>query len=130
MDQTFAGGKTSGVAPTPDVEEPAASEATPSSNFEYPRLTCPQQHPSLPNFVRKLFLTFFFGLLYHKIMTTITLEKIEKEIKDSTPQIQRRLLEHLPTLFKYSASDLSLLKLAGKSFDFWNNTDDAVYDRL
>lgn len=63
-------------------------------------------------------------------MTIATLEKIEKEIKESTPLIQRRLLEHLPNLLKRHSPDLSLLKLSEQSFDFWDNSDDAIYDRL
>lgn len=63
-------------------------------------------------------------------MTTITLEKIENEIKNSTLESQRRLLKRLPHLLKYRVPDLSLLKLSELSFEFWNNADDAVYDRL
>ena len=29
-----------------------------------------------------------------------------------------------------SAQDFALLKLAERSFDFWDNADDAIYDRL
>jgi hypothetical protein len=29
-----------------------------------------------------------------------------------------------------SPQDFALLKLAERSFDFWNNADDAMYDRL
>lgn len=63
-------------------------------------------------------------------MTTSALEKIENEIKNITPENQRRLLERLPRLLKYRIPDLSLLKLSERSFEFWNNADDAVYDRL
>lgn len=66
-------------------------------------------------------------------MTSVTLEKlekIEKDIENIPSETQRRLLEHLPDLLKRQPTNLALLKIAEKAFDFWHNPDDAIYDRL
>lgn len=60
----------------------------------------------------------------------ITLEKIEKAIQKAEPEEQRQLLIKLPHLLKISFDDLVFLKLSEKSFDFWNNVDDTVYDSI
>jgi hypothetical protein len=49
------------------------------------------------------------------------LEQGAKKADASAPQ--RRVRTLLP-------QDLALLKLAEPSFDFWNNGDDAIYDRF
>lgn len=61
---------------------------------------------------------------------TLTLEKIEKAIQKAEPEEQRQLLVKLPHLLKISFSDLVFLKLSERSFDFWNNTDDEIYDSI
>ena len=60
----------------------------------------------------------------------MSLEEIEKPISSAPPEAQRQLLRDLPHLLKISLSDLALLKAAEPAFDFWNNPDDAVYDRF
>jgi len=62
--------------------------------------------------------------------TRLPLEKIEEAVQKSPPEEQRRFLTNLPHLLHISPSDWMLLKLAEESFDFWNNPDDIVYDRL
>ena len=59
-----------------------------------------------------------------------SIEKIAEEIGKAAPEDQRKLLTHLPHILKISLSDLGYLKLSENSFDFWNNPDDAVYDKL
>ena len=58
------------------------------------------------------------------------LRAIESAIQGATPAQQMRLLRRLPRLLKLAPSDLALLKVSKSSFDFWNNPDDVVYDRL
>ncbi len=60
----------------------------------------------------------------------MTLAQIEKAISKANFEQQKRLLADLPHLLKIHAADLGLLKAAEPSFDFWNNPDDIVYDRL
>ena len=60
----------------------------------------------------------------------MTLAQIEKAISNSKPESQRKLLKDLPHLLKIASSHLQLLKAAEPSFDFWNNSEDIVYDRL
>ena len=59
-----------------------------------------------------------------------SLEEIEQAILDAKPEEQKRLLGDLPHLLKIPAMDFALLKIAEPSFDFWNNTDDMIYDHL
>ncbi|HSX82537.1 MAG TPA: hypothetical protein VLQ80_28750 [Candidatus Saccharimonadia bacterium] len=49
------------------------------------------------------------------------LEQRAKKAGFGAPQRRGRTL---------SPQDFALLKLAQRSFDFWNNADDALYDRL
>lgn len=63
-------------------------------------------------------------------MADMTLNQIETVIAKAKPEQQRRLLARLPRLLKISAADITLLKLAEGSFDFWDNPDDAIYDQL
>jgi len=58
------------------------------------------------------------------------LEKVEKEISQLEKEEQKKLLEDLPRLLKVSLDDLLLLKIAERSFDFWSNPEDKVYDNL
>ena len=59
-----------------------------------------------------------------------SLEQIEQAISQANRGLQQRLLRDLPHLLKIQAADLALLKIAESAFDFWNNPDDVVYDRL
>ena len=68
-------------------------------------------------------------------METITISKKEYQ----TLKRAQRALEQRATKARYGApqrrgrtltpQDFALLKLAERSFDFWNNADDALYDR-
>ncbi len=59
-----------------------------------------------------------------------SLKQIEQAIKHSAREQQQQLLKDLPQLLHISPTELSLLKNAEPSFDFWNNPDDTQYDRL
>jgi len=63
-------------------------------------------------------------------MSVTTIEKIEEQIQKAKPEDQQHLLLKLPHLLNISSSDLVLLKLSERSFGFWNNLDDTVYDSL
>ena len=65
-----------------------------------------------------------------KMKNKISLKEIEQAILNAEPEEQKRLLGDLPHLLKIPAPDLALLKIAEPSFDFWNNTDDLIYDQL
>ncbi len=65
------------------------------------------------------------GENYTKTMTLKTLEKAVKKLK---PEEQRKFLRDLPTLIRFSKEDLARLKAAEKSFSFWENPEDSVYD--
>jgi len=58
----------------------------------------------------------------------MTLKAIEKAVKILRPSEQRKLLCDLPLLINLSIEDLARLKTAEKSFSFWNNSEDAIYD--
>jgi hypothetical protein len=69
-------------------------------------------------------------------METITISKKEYQaLKRAQWELEQRAKKagfgapqrHGHTLLP---NDLALLKLAEHSFDFWNNADDAMYDRL
>lgn len=60
----------------------------------------------------------------------MTLGQIERAIEKSEPEDQRRLLVRLPKLIGLDFDTPTLLKLAGPSFEFWNNEQDSIYDRL
>jgi hypothetical protein len=59
-----------------------------------------------------------------------TVEEIEKAIERLNIAAQVRLLKELPERLKISPDDGARLKLAESAFGFWNNPDDAVYDKL
>ena len=60
----------------------------------------------------------------------LSLKAIEQAIEQCRPEEQRRLLAALPHLLKISVVDSAHLKLAEPSFQFWDNSDDAIYDTL
>ncbi len=60
----------------------------------------------------------------------MTLKTLEKAIQKLKPEEQRKFLRDLPALIRLSKDDLARLKAAEKSFAFWNNPEDAVYDHL
>jgi len=59
----------------------------------------------------------------------MTLRSIEKAVKKLKPEEQRKLLRDLPSLI-FNREDLLLLKASERSFAFWDNPEDAVYDKL
>ena len=59
-----------------------------------------------------------------------TLKEVEQAIQKFPAELQQKFLIELPHLLKISLGDLSLLKLAENSFDFWDNPEDSVYDNL
>jgi len=60
----------------------------------------------------------------------MTLKTLEKAVRALKPEQQRKLLSDLPSLLRFSPDDLLRLKAAQQSFAFWNNPQDAIYDRL
>jgi hypothetical protein len=62
--------------------------------------------------------------------SSVLIKKVGKEIQKSKPEEQQEFLTMLPHLLNINLSDLLFLKLSEKSFDFWNNTEDMIYDSL
>ena len=61
---------------------------------------------------------------------TFSLDQLEATISRAPVEQQRAFLAHLPQLLRLPAADLGFLKAAEQSFTFWDNPDDAIYDRL
>lgn len=59
----------------------------------------------------------------------MTLKAIEKAVKKLKPEDQKKLLKDLPALL-FDPEDILWLKAAEKSFAFWDNPEDWVYDKL
>lgn len=59
-----------------------------------------------------------------------SIKQLEKVLSNAKPEEQRVFLARLPRILKISWSDLTLLKASQKSFEFWNNKEDAIYDKL
>ncbi len=66
----------------------------------------------------------------HPFAMPLSLDQLEATLRQAAPEQQRTFLARLPHLLDLSASDVGLLKAAERSFAFWDNPDDAVYDRL
>ena len=62
--------------------------------------------------------------------TGMTLKMIEKAIRTLKPDEQRKFLRDLPSLIHLSKEDLARMRAAEKSFAFWDNPQDAIYDHL
>ncbi len=60
----------------------------------------------------------------------MTLKTVEKAVKSLKPEEQRIFLSHLPKLIRLKSDDMARLKAAEKTFSFWNNPQDAIYDTL
>lgn len=60
----------------------------------------------------------------------MTLKALESAVRALKPEEQRRLLSNLPALLRISPDDLLRLRAAEGSFSFWDNPEDAIYDRL
>ncbi|MCI0743807.1 MAG: hypothetical protein L0Y58_00225 [Verrucomicrobia subdivision 3 bacterium] len=61
-------------------------------------------------------------------MSTIT--EISEAIERLDVKEQLELLRILPQHLKISPEDLAWSRLAEPAFDFWDNPEDAIYDRL
>lgn len=60
----------------------------------------------------------------------MSLEQIEKAIKQLDEADQKKLLRDLPKLLKINSETFWWLKIAEPSFTFWDNKEDAVYGHL
>jgi hypothetical protein len=60
----------------------------------------------------------------------MTLKQIEKAVQTLRPAQQKKLLADLPALIHISNEDMMRLKAAEKSFAFWDNPEDSIYDTL
>lgn len=58
----------------------------------------------------------------------LSLHQVESVIRRARPEEQRVFLMHLPQLLKLAPEDIRFLKAVESSFEFWNNSDDAIYD--
>ena len=59
-----------------------------------------------------------------------TVEEIGEAIEKLEMNEQVELLRVLQRRLELSADDLTWSQLAEQSFEFWNNADDAIYDKL
>jgi hypothetical protein len=59
-----------------------------------------------------------------------TVAEITEAIERLDVQSQVRLLEELPSHLKIKPEDVGWLRASEKSFEFWDNADDAIYDSL
>jgi hypothetical protein len=60
----------------------------------------------------------------------MSLYEIEQAIKELDKASQRELLRDLPKLLELNPESYALLKVAEPSFEFWNNSEDDIYDTL
>jgi len=56
--------------------------------------------------------------------------QVVRIIQEFKTQERDQFLQLLPTLLNISLKDYGWLKMAESSFEFWDNEEDAVYDRL
>jgi hypothetical protein len=69
----------------------------------------------------------------HLLNVGITISKKEYQALKRAQQELERMAEQREGQRRgktLSAQDFALLQLAERSFDFWDNADDAMYDRL
>jgi hypothetical protein len=60
----------------------------------------------------------------------ITVSEITQAIDQLDARSQVQLLEQLPSYLKVKIEDIAWLRAAESAFDFWNNPEDAIYDKL
>jgi len=60
----------------------------------------------------------------------MSLQEIETAIVQLNKPEQQKLLSDLPQLINLKREDISYLKVAEPSFEFWENSEDVVYDKL
>jgi len=58
------------------------------------------------------------------------LKDVEDAIKLFSIEEKQQLLSDLPKLLQLNAEEVDLLKLAESAFQFWDNSDDSIYDSL
>ena len=56
--------------------------------------------------------------------------QINEAIEHLDVREQIRLLQDLPAHLKIQPDDVAWLKAAEPAFEFWNNPEDAIYDKL
>ena len=59
-----------------------------------------------------------------------TVQEISEAIEHLDVHDQMRLLSDLPVHLKIQPDDVAWLKAAEPAFEFWNNSEDAIYDEL
>jgi len=59
-----------------------------------------------------------------------TVAEISESIEKLDVKEQVELLRILPQHLKISPDDFAWMRLAEPAFEFWNNPEDAIYDRL
>ena len=59
-----------------------------------------------------------------------TVQEISQAIEHLDVRDQMRLLHDLPAHLKIQPDDVAWPKVAEPAFEFWNNTEDAIYDEL
>ena len=59
-----------------------------------------------------------------------TVAEITEAIERLDVKSQVQLLEELPSHLKITPEDVGWLRASEKSFKFWDNADDAIYDSL
>ena len=59
-----------------------------------------------------------------------TVAEITEAIEQLDAKSQVQLLEELPSHLKIKPEDIGWLRVSEKSFEFWENADDAIYDSL
>jgi len=60
----------------------------------------------------------------------MSLKDIEEAILYLKKADQLKLTTELPIILKLPSDNLSILKLAEPSFEFWDNPEDSAYDSL
>jgi len=59
-----------------------------------------------------------------------SVREINEAIEELDVREQIRLLQDLPAHLKIQPDDVAWLKATEPAFEFWNNPEDAIYDRL
>jgi hypothetical protein len=59
-----------------------------------------------------------------------TVQEIGEAIEHLNVRDQIRLLNDLPAHLKIQPDDVGWLKATEPTFEFWNNSEDAIYDQL
>lgn len=75
----------------------------------------------------KLYIIFVIILI---MSPKLTLWEVEEAVKNFNKDEQKQLISDLPKLLQIPVEDINLLRIAETSFEFWNNTDDTIYDSL